>query len=170
MKSILKYFGIFALVFIIIMTILYLNNDIGVYKENIEKEARVSQEIPDDWEVCKAETDDIVAMLFYDESVEKHTFSIYVNEKGISFGYFFKYGGGRAEIADDIGVLSIEGIDENIYISMNKQQVSNIEIDDGNNVKIIKVDDKKPFTIILPVNLGKVTIYDVNGKVVKNKI
>lgn len=170
MKSILKYLGIFVAVFIIIFIILYFNNDIGIYKANIEKEARISQKIPTDWEVCKAETESIVSMIFYDNIAKEHIFSTYVNRKGLSFGYFFRGGGSLGPILENVLEFHIEGFNETIYMSTNKNEVGNIEINDGNTIKVIDIDNTKPFTVILPINSGDITIYDVNGNIVESMV
>ena len=51
---------------------------------------------------------------------------------------------------------------------MNQQQVSKVEIDDGNEVQTIKIDSEKPFVFILPNNVGSLTIYDINGNIVES--
>lgn len=168
MKSILKYLGIFLGILMIMFVILYFNNDIGINKTNIEREALISQKIPTDWEVCKDETGSLVSMLFYDNKIENHIFSIYVNRKGLSFGYFFREGGSLGEMIDNVVEFNIEGFNEKIYMSTNKNEVCKIELNDGNTIKVIDIDSTKPFTVILPTNLGMVTIYDVNGNIVES--
>ena len=170
MKSILKSLGVLVAGFIIILIILDYNSDIGIYKANIEKEARISQRIPTDWDVCKSETESIVSMIFYDNIDKNHIFSIYVNRKGLSFGYFFRGGGSLGTILDNVIEFHIEGFNERIYMSTNKNEVSKVEINDGNTIKVIDIDNTKPFTIVLPTNLGKITIYDVNGNVVESMV
>lgn len=168
MKSILKYLGIFLGILMIMFVILYFNNDIGINKTNIEREALISQKIPTDWEVCKDETGSLVSMLFYDNKIENHIFSIYVNRKGLSFGYFFREGGSLGGMLDNIVEFNIEGFNEKIYMSTNKNEVCKIELNDGSTIKVIDIDSTKPFTVILPTNLGTVTIYDVNGNIVES--
>lgn len=168
MRNILKYVGGFAGVIVIILILLYFNNDIGTYKSNIEKDARVSQKIPTDWGVCKDATETMVSMLFYDNSLENHTFSIYVNRKGLSYGYFFRGGDSLGIGMDEIIEFNIEGYNESVYMSMNKQQISKVDIDNGNTIETIDIDSTKPFTLILPVNAGFVTIYDINGNIVES--
>lgn len=170
MKSILKYLGIFLGLLMIMFVILYFNNDIGINKTNIEREALISQKIPTDWEVCKDETESLVSMLFYDNKLENHIFSIYVNRKGLSFGYFFREGGSLGGMIDNVVEFNIEGFNEKIYMSTNKNEVCKIELNDGNTIKVIDIDSTKPFTVILPTNLGTVTIYDVNGNSVESVV
>ena len=63
MKNIGKYLGVLAGFMLLILIFLYNNSAIGTYKTNVEKDARVSQRIPDDWQVAKAETKRILRSL-----------------------------------------------------------------------------------------------------------
>ncbi len=168
MKKIGKYFGIALIVMVIAICFLYFNNDIGISRTNIEKDARYSQKIEDNWQVAKDTTDTMSAMIFYSEDFSDHTFSIYVNRPGLSFGYFFISGGSVIETEEYVAEFSAEGYDERAFVSMNKQQVSKVDIDDGNTIQTIKIDSKKPFAFILPNNCGSVTIYDINGNIVES--
>ena len=37
---------------------------------------------------------------------------------------------------------------------MNQQQVTQLEIDDGNTIQVLDIDSNKPFAIVLPINAG----------------
>jgi len=167
MKKAFKYIGVVAVVIAIIFLILYFNNDIGTCKSNIEKDARISQKIDDSWQVVKSTTDTMSAMLFYDENLSEYTFSIYVNREGLSFGYFFRGGGSTNAENKGIAEYKIEGYNEKPYLSMNKQQVAKIEIDNGDTVEIIDIDHTKPFAVVLPFGMGTIKIYDINGDIVQ---
>ena len=54
-----------------------------------------------------------------------------------------------------------------VYISMNQQQVQQLEIDDGNTIQVVDIDRNKPFAIVLPINAGNITFYDVNRNTVE---
>ena len=41
------------------------------------------------------------------------------------------------------------------------------EIDDGNTIQVLDIDSNKPFAIVLPINAGTITFYDVNGNTVE---
>ncbi|MGI6563652.1 MAG: hypothetical protein ACOX3Q_14030 [Clostridia bacterium] len=168
MKNTIKYIGAFIVVILIAVCFLYFNNNIGISKSNIEKDARYSHKIKDTWDVAKDTTESMSAMIFYSEDFADHTFSIYVNRPGLSFGYFFRGGGSVTETEKYIAEIYIEGFNERAFVSMNKQQVSKVEIDDGNEVQTIKIDSEKPFALILPANAGNVTIYDINGNIVES--
>ena len=49
---------------------------------------------------------------------------------------------------------------------MTRQQAARAEIDDGNEVQVLDIDSRKPFAIVLPVNAGSITFYDINGNTV----
>lgn len=162
MKNIGKYLGVLAGFMLLILIFLYNNSAIGTYKTNVEKDARVSQRIPDDWQVAKAETKRISSMLFYDDSEEKYIISIYVSNQGFSFGYFFLYATTGRIINDDL-VLKMKGFGEKIYMSMNKQQIAKIEINTSKGVERMEIDNSKPFTIILSANSEILKMYDIDG-------
>ena len=50
---------------------------------------------------------------------------------------------------------------------MNQQQVQQLEIDDGNTIQVVDIDRNKPFAIVLPINAGNITFYDVNRNTVE---
>ena len=117
MEKVFKYVGVFVAVVIISFLVLYSNNDIGINKVNIEKDARSSQKISDDWQVVKDTTELMSAMVFYNERLSNHIYSIYVNRPGPSFGYFFRDGG---SIGEGIIEFYINGYNERAFISMNR--------------------------------------------------
>jgi hypothetical protein len=168
MKTAIKFVSAILIVILIGTCFLYFNNDIGISKSSIEKEGRKSAHIEDDWQVAMDTTETMSALIFYPEDGSDHTFSIYVNRPGLSFGYFFRGGGSVVETEEFVAEFSIENYNERAFLSMNKQQVCRVEFDDGNSVQTIDIDSKKPFAFILPNNAANVTIYDVNGNIVES--
>lgn len=162
---------IFAALLVILAFGIFLsfNNDIGIPKAMIENDARSSQKINDDWKVEEAISNTMAAFIFYPDNKADHTFSVYVNRSGLSFGYFFRGGGDITETEKYIAEFTVEGNNERAFISMNEQKVERLEIDDGNSVQIIEIDNNKPFAIILPVNAGNIVFYDVNGDIVETR-
>ena len=136
---------VIGIVFVCILFVgyLYANNDIGMTSTNLEADIRSSQKIKDD------------------------AFSVYVKHPGLSFGYFFRGGGNLSEVQRGIAEFTVEGYNERAFISMNQQQVQQLEIDDGNAIQVIDIDSNKPFVIVLPINAGKITFYDVNRNTVE---
>ncbi|NYB73572.1 hypothetical protein HZF24_05400 [Sedimentibacter hydroxybenzoicus DSM 7310] len=168
MKKGIKYLSIFIIGIIAVVSLLYINDTIGTNKSDIEKDARSSQKIKDNWSVAKDTTDIMSAMIFYSDDFNDHTFSIYVNRPGFSFGYFFRLGGSIIEAEKYVAEIQIEGYNERAFVSMNEQKVNKIEIDDGNSVQTINIDTEKPFAVILSANAGNVTIYDIKGNIVES--
>ena len=103
----------------------------------------------------------------YHLDMSDHTFSVYVNRPGLSFGYFFRGGGTLSGIQRGIVEFTVEGYNERAFISMNQQQVQQLEIDDGNTIQVVDIDRNKPFAIVLPINAGNITFYDVNRNTVE---
>lgn len=162
MKRLFKYTWVTISLILFAFIILYFNNDIGTYKENIETDVRADQKISDNWKVSKDTTEMASAMIFYDDSHSKNTFSIYSNRDGLSFGYFYRIGGGIAPIG--ISEFHIDNCNENALISMNNEHVSTIKTNSGNS---INVDSTKPFAIIVPNDAGTITAYDINGNTIE---
>lgn len=148
---------------------LYLNNDIGISSSNLEADVRSSQKIQDDWIVAGDVSDTMAAFISYPQGLNDHTFSVYVNRPGLSFGYFFRCGGDLSIVEKEIMEYTVEEYSERAFISMNQQKVAKLTIDDGNSIQDIEIDSTKPFAIVLPTNSGSITFYDVNGNIVDYK-
>ncbi len=155
------------LVCIVFIGFLYFNNDIGAQKSQLESDIRSSQKIESDWIVDGTVSDTIAAFISFPRDMTDHTFSVYANRPGLSFGYFFRGGGSLSGVEAGIAEYTVEGYKERAFISMNKQQVERLEIDDGNSIQVVDIDSNKPFAIVLPVNAGNIAFYDVNGNTVE---
>lgn len=168
MKKILPkvIFGV-VLMGVLFVGFFYVNNDIGKTKNSLKEDIRLSQKISDDWNIEGSTSDTMAAFISYPQNKADHTFSVYVNRPGLSFGYFFRGGGDIVEVDDYIAEFVVEGYSERSFISMNTQNVVRIEIDDGNSIQVIDIDSSKPFAIVLPLNAGTVSFYDLNGNVVE---
>lgn len=165
MKKPYKYIIGIALVLVFALLALYSNGSIGVSESKIESDARKSQKIDDNWQVSKSISYPMGALLFYDTESYGLTYSIYLNRKGLSFGYFFRSGGSRSDIKEGICEFRYDGYGRAL-LSMNKAKVERIEIDNGQEIKTIGIDSEKPFTLVLPENCGVVTIYDINNNTI----
>ena len=160
---------VIGIVFVCILFVgyLYANNDIGMTSTNLEADIRSSQKIKDDWTLDGSVSNTMAAYISYPQDKSDHAFSVYVNRPGLSFGYFFRGGGNLSEVQRGIVEFTVEGYNERAFISMNQQQVQQLEIDDGNAIQVIDIDSNKPFVIVLPINAGKITFYDVNRNTVE---
>lgn len=138
----------------------FVRDCIGVSEENLEADARESQRINGDWLVSKSSSDKIAAMIFYPESLDDHVFSVYAKEESLCFGYFFKAGGGI--FMDDV-VAEFKYNDTSAYMSMNKINISKIEVIYSEKTEIIEIDSEKPFVFALPDGATAALFYDVDG-------
>ena len=152
--AILLYFGF-----------LYINNDIGIQGSKIESDILSSQKIDDDWHITGEVSNSMAAYISYPEDLSDHTFSVYVNRPGLSFGYFFRCGGGLGSVETSITEFTLDGYNERAFMSMNQQKVNQLVLDDGNSPQVIEIDSSKPFAIVLPVNSGALTFYTEDGSI-----
>lgn len=160
---------VIGIVFVCILFVgyLYANNDIGVTSTNLEADIRSSQKIKDDWTLDGSVSNTMAAYISYPQDKSDHAFSVYVKHPGLSFGYFFRGGGNLSEVQRGIVEFTVEGYNERAFISMNQQHVQQLEIDDGNTIQVIDIDSNKPFVMVLSVNAGNITFYDVNRNTVE---
>ena len=119
---------------VLVFGFLYANNDIGKTANSLEADIRQSQKILDDWIVDGSISDTMAAFISYPQDKTDHTFSVYVNRPGLSFGYFFRGGGDIVEVDDYIAEFVVEGNNERAFISMNTQNIVRLEVDDGNGM------------------------------------
>lgn len=105
---------------VLVFGFLYANNDIGKTANSLEADIRQSQKILDDWIVDGSISDTMAAFISYPQDKTDHTFSVYVNRPGLSFGYFFRGGGDIVEVDDYIAEFVVEGNNERAFISMNE--------------------------------------------------
>ncbi len=155
--------------FLLAACFLFINSNIGVKREGIEADARKSQKIPEGYLSVGDVSDNIGAYIFYPEDRTGHTFSIYLNRPGFSFGYFFRLGGSTPLESDYIAhfsCLKYPEINEEIYLSLNKTGAVRMEVDDGNSVKTTEINGE-PFVFILPANAGSVRFYDADGNIIE---
>ncbi len=131
-------------VFYLFVCFLYTNNEIGVTSSKLEADIRSSQKIKDDWTVDGSVSSTMAAYISYPQGLSDHSFSVYVNRPGLSFGYFFRGGGTLSGIQRGIVEFTVEGYNERAFISMNQQQVQQLEIDDGNTIQVVDIDRNKP--------------------------
>ena len=151
------------LVCVLLLGFLYMDDDIGTSAANLESDIRNLQKIPEDWIVEGDVSDTMAAYISYPQDRSDHTFSVYVNRPGLSFGYFFRGGGSLSGVERGIAEFTVDGYNERAFISMNQPKATQLEIDDGNTVQIIDLNSDQPFAIVLPANAGVIHFYDGNG-------
>lgn len=135
---------------------------IGLGEKSIENDARVSQKIDETWISASETNDEMSALLFYDEALKAHTFSIYLNRPGFSYGYTFRHGGSSSTI--DSGIIGYSyGAYGMVLMSMNTKEVSQIKLENQKSIEIIKIDDSQPFVLLVPEAIEKVSLFDIKG-------
>ena len=106
---------------ILFVCFLYTNNEIGVTSSKLEADIRSSQKIKDDWTVDGSVSSTMAAYISYPQDLSDHSFSVYVNRPGLSFGYFFRGGGNLSGVQRGIAEYTVEGYNERAFISMNQK-------------------------------------------------
>lgn len=155
---------IFSLLAIILIGFLFkANGIIGLIESQIEADARDSQKIDETWLSIGEINDEMGAFLLYDDALEEHTFSIYLNRPGFSYGYFFSHGGASTTIQSGIKSYSY-GAYGMVLMSMNTKQVSQIKLENEESLEIVKLDPLKPFVLLVPESIEKVSLFDTEGK------
>lgn len=164
-KSIIIFLSVLAVI-IVTLSFSLMKHLMGVPKEKTEVEARAFHNIDESWQSIQASNDDVSAMLFFPADRSSHFYSIYSKHKGLSKGYFFRIGGTISEISSECVQFVFENNNGHIYASMNKQKICKVEIDDGDQVNTISLNEDDPFILVFPSNAGNVTLYNTYGEVV----
>lgn len=139
---------------------------IGVSKSRLEQDARENQKISGSWQMTQAVSDNMCAMLFYDETQSDCRYSIYLTHEGVSYGYFYSEGGADSLMLDRARGMIYEGKGIAL-LSLNKERVCRIEVTKDASVEYIPIDPGKPFAVVLPSGCGEITMYDAQGNMVK---
>jgi hypothetical protein len=138
--------------------------DPGIPASRLEADIRKEQKIPDTWTVEGNVSDTMAAFISYPKDKATHVFSVYVNRPGLSAGYFFRGGGTTSTIGRDIAQFTVQGYNEAVFISMNTKQVFQVEIGDGNHIRVLDIDPNKPFALLLPLDEGNICFYNLDGE------
>ena len=115
-----------VLVCILFVGFLYANNNIGMTSTNLETDIRSSQKIKDDWTLDGSVSNTMAAYISYSQDMSDHTFSVYVNRPGLSFGYFFRGGGTLSGIQRGIVEFTVSGIVWTMARTRRKQKAESI--------------------------------------------
>ena len=166
-KSIFKILVALLCLAVIVIIGLFATHNIGIAESRIEQDIRKNSHIDTSWKITGEASDTFAAYIFYPEDQSDYSFSVYVNRPGISFGYFFRGGGSISGVDRKIVKFVVENYAECAYLSMNREGVTLLEIDDGNTVKRIQLNPKEPFAVVLPINAGTITFSDENGNVIE---
>lgn len=164
-RAIIITLSVFAVI-IVSLSFCLMKHLMGVSKEKTEAEARAFHNIDESWQSIQATNADVSTMLFFPADRSSHFYSIYCKHKGLSKGFFFRIGGTISEISSECVQFVFEDNNSQIYASMNKQKICKAEIDDGDHVNTISLNEDDPFILVFPSNAGNVTLYNTYGEVV----
>lgn len=149
---------------------------IGVPKSRLEQDLRSSQHIPDNWTVVGDVTEQAAVFLFYPPEQTTYGVTVYRNEPGLSFGYFFRGShtvagihGTTEDFPVEVEKIPLDGTDLIAYVSLNIAGIQRVEQNDGNTVEVLSLNGQAPFVLLLQ-NAGEVTFYDGNETVVETQI
>ena len=109
------------LVCVLLLGFLYMDDDIGTSAANLESDIRNLQKIPEDWIVEGDVSDTMAAYISYPQDRSDHTFSVYVNRPGLSFGYFFRGGGSLSGVERGIAEFTADGYNERAFINRRRR-------------------------------------------------
>lgn len=163
MKKIVVQRGLFiAFVFAIFVGFLYTFNCFGLPTRCLEADVRATRYINEEWTVDGSVGDRMAAFICYAPDQSDYTTSVYVKHTGLSFGYFFSYGGPVLG-GETIMEFTKMQVNEKAYLSMNEQNVKKMEFEEGGR-QVVEIDPDKPFVLVLPANAENVTFYDGAGQ------
>ena len=141
--------------------------DPGISASRLEADIRKEQKIPDDWTVEGNASNTMAAYVSYSPDKSSHTASVYVDRPRISSGYFFRFSGPASTASRDITAFTVKDYNEAAFVSMNAKQIFQVEIGDGDNIRVIDIDPNKPFAIVLPLNEGSICFYNLDGECIE---
>ncbi|MCQ2539004.1 MAG: hypothetical protein MJ114_01010 [Acetatifactor sp.] len=145
--------------------IIYQAEIFGVSEGRLVADARNEQKISKDWDVKQSKNDEMCAMIFYDARKENYSYSVYLKNDGMSFGYFYREGGQNPYIEE--GVQGIFFEDKGIaLLSMNEEKVARVVVENGADKKAIPVDPEAPFALVFPPESNAITLYDSDDNVI----
>lgn len=157
--------AIWVLTAVLVLVIVWTSGIFGIPAFWIERDARKNSHIDGSWEVAQSTTEHMSVLLYYNEDLN-YDICIYQKNKGLRTGYRFAAGG--MMIPDqNVGTYYNQEFEECAYFSLNRCEISTVQIDHGQSAESIGVDYNSPFVIILSANTGPVTFYDRDGKIVK---
>jgi hypothetical protein len=151
-----------AICVVLALVFVFLTGVIGVSANNLEDDARKSHKIDSAWDMNGSSNDGIAAFIFFNDTHDHHTFSIYLTRAGLSFGYFFREGGSSSIILNGI-LMFTYGENGSAIVSMNKNRAAKIVYGDSNDATEILVDPAKPFAAVVPANCGSIALYSADG-------
>lgn len=145
-----------VLAVVVLVAAFSLRGRVGVPLDKLEQDARRSQRIHSSMQCAIHSTDEMAALLFYNEDSDHAIYSIYLKGEGLSFGYFFREGGDLNSAGID-GVLQIDYLGKgSVALSLNKVNVFNIVADACTSY----IYTEEPFTYVFPPDIDTIYMFD----------
>ena len=138
----------------------------GLTLDKVEKNARKTHKIEANWSVAEDHSDSVCALLFFDEAKENYRFSVYFTGEDSTAG--FLEGESSTEypyMAENVQAINYQ--DKGIVLaSLNREKVTLI-VTAGEEVFEYLVSSGQPFVLVLPLDCGEITLYDLSGNEVR---
>ena len=138
----------------------------GVSKEKTEAEARAFHNIDESWQSIQATNDDVSGHAVFSCRQKQSFLFDLLQAQRIIKRVFFRIGGTISEISSECVQFVFEDNNSQIYASMNKQKICKVEIDDGDHVNTISLNEDDPFILVFPSNAGNLTLCNTYREVV----
>lgn len=135
----------------------------GMPRQKLMDEFSAYPSLPDGWNSTFAIGDELAACIRYKDGGPDCTASIYINRPGLSFGWFFRYGGSVHAGETTVEVLYIEGVGESVLLCPDGAGVSRLEAENASQ----DLPYGHPFALVLPADMGAFTLYDAAGNEVE---
>ena len=123
---------------------IYISSDPVTSPQELERSAQqLAAETGMDMEF--AISDDLAAVLLFNEDKSDHSFKLYENKGRLTANYVFSHGGSSTSIEESVRVFRYSG--ELALFSLNELQIARIVCHDG---ETHLVDPDRPFVLIIP--------------------
>lgn len=147
------------------MIFVYFNN--GITQGNVVNYIYNNLNVPKAYANAVSYSDDMFAAVFYDESLDKHTFAIFVDHNPLLKRYQFKYSGSSAQVKNGVEVYQLDK--GKVIVSLNKERVDYIELESESHNRKINVNPDKPFVVVIEKDMKIKSMRNPNGESVPFK-
>ncbi len=134
---------------------------IGVSTKALANDAQKKLGVDKSWSCYSANNQNLAVVLFFDDKQEAYDCAVYVKKDGLRLGYFYLDRVSDPAMAEGALAISYEG-EVVALVSLNKQRVARIETEGQTWTR----NPDSPIVHMLPLNAGRVTLYDEGGQVV----
>lgn len=157
MKRSFRYAPAALCALLLTLFILYARGDIGIPQSRIAADAQ--RDLPGGEILSDACGEELAALLLADGG--EPSLRIYVDRPGLSFGWFFRYGGPPGA---QVTRYRLENCGEVVYAAGSGHGMCAMAVDDGTGAAVTPLDPDSPFVLVLPANAGTVVFYDEAGR------